>query len=195
MTTIETTPPSRTEGSEGPANRTRQHALVIGARTALVMLLIAGVALIGLGVVALWLVDPPEVDGLLRSVFGSVFGHMAIALGAIIGVPAMVGVWAMSGANAADATPAMSRDVARITTGIAITALILAAAVVLIAGSELRILDLALIGVVALPTLGLAGAVAFSPHRARAVVSAVALVVLAGGILWMLLQAYRLVQR
>lgn len=194
MTTVETSPPTRTEGSEGPAGRSRQHALVIGARTALVMLLIAGVALVGVGAVALRLVDPPEVDGLLRSVFGTVFGHMAIALGAVIGIPAVVGVWAMAGATAADATPAVSRGVARILAGIAITTLVLAAVVVLVAGSELRILDLALIGVVALPTLGLAGAVAFSPHRARAIVSAVALVVLAVGILWMLLQAHRLVQ-
>jgi hypothetical protein len=193
MTTIETTPDEAALPEQ--TARSRRRRLVLGARTALIMLLIAGVALLGLGVAALVLVDPPEVDGWLRSIFGSVFGYMAVALGAIIGLPAMLGVWAMSGANAEDASPALPPTVQRLMAGLAITTLIAAALVVLVAGSELRLLDIALIGIVALPTMGLAGAVAFSPHRGRATVSALALVVLAVGILWLLFQAYRLVQR
>jgi hypothetical protein len=80
-------------------------------------------------------------------------------------------------------------------TGIAIATLVLAALVVLVAGKELRLLDLALIGIVALPTLGLAGAVRFSPHRGRAIGAAGALVVLAVAICWLLLQAWLLVGR
>jgi hypothetical protein len=196
MSAVESAAPAEVATPDpAAAARARQRKLVLGARTALIMLLIAGIALFGIGVAALLVTDPPEVDGWLRSIFGSVFGYMAIALGAIIGIPAMLGVWAMSGANADDATPALSRSFSRALAGIAIATLVVAAIVVLIAGSELRLLDLALIGIVALPTLGLAGAVAFSPHRGRALVSALALVILAVGILWLLLQAYRLVQR
>jgi hypothetical protein len=78
---------------------------------------------------------------------------------------------------------------------IAVATLVLAALVILVAGSQLRLLDLALIGIVALPTLGLAGAVRFSPHRGRAAGVALALVVLAAGIGWLLLQAWQLAQR
>jgi len=124
-----------------------------------------------------------------------VFGYMAIAIGLMIGIPAMLGVWAMSGANAEGATPGLSRNVARLMTAIAIATLVGSAIVILIAGKELRLLDVALIGIVALPTLGLAGAVRFSPHRGRAIVSALALAVLAVGIGWLMYQAWQLVQR
>ena len=174
---------------------TRDRRLVMAARTALVMLLIAGVALVCIGVATLLLVDPPEADGWLRSLFGSVFGHIAIAIGLVIGIPAVLGVWAMAGANAEGATPALSRNVHRLMAGIALATLVIATLVVLVAGSALRLLDLALIGIVALPTLGLAGAVRFSPHRGRAIGAATALVVLATGIGWLLLQALRLTQR
>ena len=126
----------------------RDRRWILGARTALIMLLIAGVALVGIGVAALMLVDPPEVDGWLRSLFGSVFGYMAIAIGMIIGLPALLGVWAMSGATEEGATPALPHGARQLMTGIAITTLLLAALVILVAGSQLRLLDLALIGIV-----------------------------------------------
>jgi hypothetical protein len=195
MTTVEAATDSSIPLTPDAAVAKRDRRLVLGARTALIMLLIAGVALVGLGVAALLLVDPPEVDAWLRSLFGTVFGYMAIAIGLIIGIPAMLGVWAMSGANAEGAIPALSRNVARLMTGIAIATLVGSAIVILVAGKELRLLDVALIGIVALPTLGLAGAVRFSPHRGRAIVSAVALVVLAAGIAWLMLQAWQLLQR
>jgi len=195
MTTVEAASDTQIIASPDATAAKRDRRLVLGARTALIMLLIAGVALFGLGVAALLLVDPPEVDGWLRSLFGTVFGYMAIAIGLIIGIPATLGVWAMSGANAEDAAPALSRNVHRLMTGIAIATLVGSAIVILIAGKELRLLDAALIGIVALPTLGLAGAVRFSPHRGRAIVSALALVVLAAGIGWLMLQAWLLVQR
>ncbi|MET0771461.1 MAG: hypothetical protein ABWZ82_00125 [Candidatus Limnocylindrales bacterium] len=195
MTTVEATTDTPIASTPETASAKREHRLVLGARTALIMLLIAGVALFGIGVAALLLVDPPEVDGWLRSLFGTVFGYMAIAIGAIVGVPALVGVWAMAGANAEGATPALSRNVQRLMGGIAIATLVLAALVVLVAGSELRLLDLALIGIMALPTLGLAGAVRFSPHKGRAIVSALALLVIAAGICWLMFRAWQLVQR
>ena len=59
----------------------------------------------------------------------------------------------------------------------------------LVIGSRISILDVALVGLVALPSLGLAGAVTFSPHRGRAILSGVALGILAAGILWVLVRA------
>jgi hypothetical protein len=101
----------------------------------------------------------------------------------------------MSGANADDATPALSRTTRRVMASLAISTIVVAGLVVLVAGDAIRLLDLALLGVVALPTLGLAGAVAYSPHRGRASVCALALLLIAVGILWLLLQAYLLVRR
>jgi hypothetical protein len=195
MTTIEAATDTGVAGDAGAAAGKREHRLILGARTALIMLLVAGLALIGIGVATLLLGDPPEVDGWLRSLFGRVFGHTAIAIGLIIGMPSLLGVWAMSGATAEGAIPALSRAVQRAMAGIAVATLVLAALVVLVAGGGLRLLDVALIGIVALPTLGLAGAVRFSPHRGRAIGAAVALMVLAAGIGWLLLQAWLLVQR
>jgi hypothetical protein len=193
MTALDTA--TDTPADTGAPVAKRDRRWILGARTALIMLLIAGVALVGIGVAALMLVDPPEVDGWLRSLFGSVFGYMAIAIGMIIGLPALLGVWAMSGATEEGATPALPHGARQLMTGIAITTLLLAALVILVAGSRLRLLDLALIGIVALPTLGLAGAVRSSPHRGRATGVAIALVALAVGIAWLLLQAWRLSQR
>lgn len=187
--TAGTTPSERAEAHPG------RRGIILASRMALVMLLIAGVALLGLGAAVLLRIEPQGADDLLRAIFGSVFGHMAIAIGFTIGIPAGVGVWAMSGVNAEGAVPALPRTVGRVLAGIAIATLVLAAVVMLAMGSGLRLLDIALIGVVALPTLGLAGAVAFSPHRGRAVVSAVALLILAVGIAWLLTQAYVLIER
>jgi hypothetical protein len=159
------------------------------------MLLIAGVALVAIGVAVLLLIDPPDASGVLRSIFGGVFGHIAVGIGLAIGIPASLGVWAMAGATAEGATPALPRSVRRLSSGIAVATLGLAALVVLVAGPGLRLLDLALIGIVALPTLGLAGAVRASPHRYRAIGTVLALVVLAVGIGWLLLQAWLLVRR
>jgi hypothetical protein len=53
-----------------------------------------------------------------------------------------------------------------------------------------RILNLGLLGIVALGTLGLAGAVAFSPHRWRAILAAIALVVFVLGTAWLLVNAF-----
>ena len=75
----------QTASAPATARPSHRRALVIGSRAALIMLLIAGAAMLGLGVVALLLVDPPEVDGWLRSVFGTVFGYMAIAMSATLG--------------------------------------------------------------------------------------------------------------
>ncbi len=194
MTTAEAaTEAPATATGDGAATGDRR--LVLGARTALIMLLVAGVALLGIGIAVLLLVDPPEVDGWLRTLFGSVFGYLAIAIGLIVGVPALLGVWAMSGATAEDATPALSTGIHRLMIAIAVATLVLAALVILVAGQELRLLDLAFIGIVALPTLGLAGAIRYSPHRGRAMGAALALLVLATGIGWLLLQAWLLVQR
>jgi hypothetical protein len=195
MTTADATADSPVTGTPDPAQATRHRRWVLGARTALIMLLVAGVALVGIGIAALLLVDPPDTDGWMRSLFGRVFGAVAIVIGLTIGIPASLGVWAMSGATADGATPALSRGVHQVTTGIAVVTLVLAALVVLIAGPGLRLLDVALIGIVALPTLGLAGAVRFSPHRGRAIGAALALIVLAVAIGWLLLQTWLLVRR
>jgi hypothetical protein len=177
----------------GPAGHRR--ALVFGSRTVLIMLLVAAVALLGLGVATLVLGDPPEAGGWLRSVFGTVFGAMAVLMAVVLGVPAAVGVWAMAGATAGDAVPAMSRSVRRIMVAIALVALALVVVVVIALGDRLTILDLALMALAALPTLGLAGAVAFSPRRGRAILSALALVAVAAGVAWIALQAYATLNR
>jgi hypothetical protein len=186
---LETTVPS------AAAAGGHRRVLVIGSRTALVMLFIAALAMLVLGAVALLLVDPPEVDGLLRSVFGTVFGYMAIGMAAILGIPAAIGMWAMAGANEDDAVPALSRRTHQVMTGIALATVVLAGLVVLVVGSRVSILDVALVGLVALPALGLAGAVTFSPHRGRAILSAVALAIVAAAILWVLFKALMTVPR
>lgn len=189
MTMVESTAePATPTGTGHPVGRRR--ALVVGSRTVLLMLLVAAVVLLGLGAGALVRNDPVEADGWLRSMFGTVFGTMAVLLAAILGVPAAIGVWAMSGATADDARPALSARVRHLMATVALVTLGLTVVVVLALGSRVTILDVALMGLAALPTLGLAGAVAWSPHRARASLCAVTLVVLSAGMAWVLLQAY-----
>ena len=164
--------------------------LVIVSRTTLVMLLIAAVVMLGLGLASLVLVDPPEVSGWLRYVFGRVFGVVAVSMAAVLGTPAAIGLWAMAGARAEDAVPALSETVRRILAGIAIAAIAATVVVCLVSGSALAVLNLGLIGLVALASIGLAGAAAYSPHRVRAILSGVALLVVAAGTLWVLVRGF-----
>ena len=190
-----TTAAARPDVEETPAvsvdqPRSHRRAAVNGARVALLMLFIASMALLGLGIAALVLGDPPEVSGWLRSVFGTVFGYMAIAMAVVLGAPAAVGVWAMAGANAPDATPALSRLGHRGAAALASLAVVATAVVMLAFGTGISFLDLAFVGIVALQSFGLAGAVSFSPHRMRAVLAGVALLLVTAGALWVLIRAY-----
>jgi hypothetical protein len=49
------------------------------------------------------------------------------------------------------------------------------------------IVNLGIAGLVALALLGLAGAVSFTPHRGRGLLSALALLAVAAGTLWVIL--------
>jgi hypothetical protein len=170
---------------------TPHRALVVGARTALVMLLIAGLALLGLGFFIALRGDPdPEVSGWLREVFGRVFLAMAVGVAAFLGVPSLVGLWAMSGANRPDAMRAFGRPVRRAVGSVAIGVIVVTAFVLLATGSAYGIVNLGLFGIVALATFGLAGAVAFSPHRGRAMLSAVALGAFVVATAWILVTAF-----
>jgi hypothetical protein len=146
---------------------------VIASRTMLLMMLIAAVSLIGLGILTLGRTDGPEVDGWLRSIFGQVFGTIAIGLGLVLGAPGALGLWAMAGATAEGAVPALDETPRRILVGIGVATVAVAAAVLVLTGSSIVLLNIALTGLVALAALGLAGAVAFSPHRGRAIASGV----------------------
>jgi hypothetical protein len=165
-------------------------ALVIGSRTALLMLGIAGLVLLALGGFALLRSDAPEVDGWLRAVFGTVFGVVALALGTVIGIPAAVGLWAMSGAAGPDARPALSPLVRRALVVVAIGTVVATVAVLVATGSAILVLNLGLAGLVGLACFGLAGATSFSPHRGRAALSGVALAVVSAGALWVLVRAF-----
>ncbi len=178
----DTLPPTTPEPSR------HRRALVLGSRTALVMLLVAAVALAALGLAVLAFGDPPEVTGWLRSVFGTVFGAMAVGIALVLGIPAAAGVWEMSGASTRDAAPALPPAMRRVMGGIAITALVIAGITVLALGDRVTILDVALVGLAALPTLGLAGALACSPHRGRALLAAAALSLVSAGIVWVAMQ-------
>jgi hypothetical protein len=173
---------------------TTRRRLVLGARTLLVMLLVAAIALLGLGVAALLLVDPPELNGWLRHLFGRAFGAIAIGMGGILGVPGAIGLWAMAGSTADGAQPAMSRAVRRAAAGLAAVAVVAVLGLGIVTGSGLTILDLGLVGIVALATLGLAGAVSFSVHRGRATLSAVALAAIAGGTLLLVVRLLQVVR-
>jgi len=162
--------------------------LVIGSRTALVMLFVAAVALLGLGIVAAVRTDAPETDGWLRALFGRVFSIAAVGLAAVLGIPAAAGLWAMSGATAEDAVPALPPGVRRVLVGIAVAATLVVAVDVILTGGSVLALNLGLIALVALSTLGLAGATAFSPHRGRAWLSTVALLLVVAGTAWILVQ-------
>lgn len=167
-----------------------RRTFVIVSRTMLLMLVVAAVAVLGLGAASLLLGDSPEVDGWLRSVFGAVFGVVAILLAAVLGVPSGVGLWAMAGASADDALPALSPRPRMTVFAVAIVVVVLTALVLLITGSTVAILNVGLLGLVALFSLGLAGAASFSPHRGRAIAAAVVLVAVALGTLWVLANGF-----
>jgi hypothetical protein len=169
---------------------TRRKRLVLLARTTLIMLFIAGLVMLGLGVASLLLVDPPEVNGWLRFVFGRVFGVVAIGLAAVLGIPSAVGLWAMAGAREPDALPALAETPRRVLAGVAGGTVAVTAIVLLVTGSAATILNLGLLGIVGLACFGLAGATSFSPHRLRAILSGVALVLVALGSLWVLWNAF-----
>jgi hypothetical protein len=167
-----------------------QKALVIGARTVLIMLGVAALALLGIGVVVLLRTDPPEVTGLARDVFGKVFTVFAFGVAAVLGIPAGIGLWAMAGANAEGAVPVLSPTVRR-ALGVVGIVTVVAAAVVLFTngvatGRMSTIVDIAMVALVAMGALGLAGATSFSTHRGRAIASAAALIAVALGTAWLL---------
>ena len=143
---------------EVPKAVTRRKRLVLLARTTLIMLFVAGLVILGLGVASLLLVDPPEVDGWLRYIFGRV--------------------------------PALAETPRRIFAAVAGVTIAITAIVLLVTGSVATILNLGLLGIVGLACFGLAGATSFSPHRFRAIVSGVALVLVALGSLWVLVNAF-----
>ena len=65
------------------------------------------------------------------------------------------------------------------------------ALIVLVTGTSVTILNLALVALVGMSSLGLAGAAAFSRHRWRAVLSGLAAVLVALGALWVINVAFR----
>jgi hypothetical protein len=183
-------PADTSSPDEVPKAVSRRKRLVLLARTTLIMLFIAGLVMLGLGAASLILADPPEVDGWLRYVFGRVFGVVAISLAAVLGVPSAVGLWAMAGAREPDAVPALGETPRRVLAGVAGVTIAVTAIVLLVTGSAATILNLGLLGIVGLACFGLAGATSFSPHRLRASLSGVALVLVALGSLWVLLNAF-----
>ena len=96
----------------------------------------------------------------------------------------------MAGATAPGTSQHCHRPCARRSPALAIGTTAVTAIVALTTGRGPLILDLGLIGIVALATLGLAGAVRFSPHRGRAILSAITLAIVSLGTLWVLLQAF-----
>jgi hypothetical protein len=165
-------------------------AYVNGSRVVLTMLLIAALVLLGLAVAIAVLGDPPEVGGWLRTIFGKVFGVVAVGLAAVLGVPAAVGLYAMSGANAEGVEPALPPRARQALVAVAIVAVALTAVILVVTGSAATVLNLGLFGIVALASLGLAGAVNFSSHRWRAIASAGALCLVVAGTAWVLGNAF-----
>ena len=147
----------------------------MGARTALVMLFVAALAVLGLGLLALVRNDAPETDGWLRYLFGRAFAVVGFAMAVVLGIAVRIGLWSMAGATAPGNVPALSPTVRQALPALAIGTTAITATVALTTGRGPLILDLGLIGTVALATLGLAGAVRFSPHRGRAILSAITL--------------------
>jgi len=186
----EARPAESSPPADVPKDVTRRKRLVILARTTLIMLFIAGLVMLGLGVASLLLADPPEVDGWLRFIFGRVFGVVAVGLAAVLGIPSAVGLWAMAGAREPDAVPAIAETPRRVLAGVAGVTIAVTAIVLLVTGSAATILNLGLLGIVGLACFGLAGATSFSPHRLRAILSGVALVLVALGSLWVLWNAF-----
>lgn len=179
------------EVAEGtPADRpfvvAHHRALVIGSRTAMLMLLIAALVVLGLGIFAMIRGGGPDVEGVLRTLFGTVFAVVAGAMAAVLGIPAGIGLAAMSGANGEGAVPALGSTARRALVGVAAVTVAVAAASVLINGTSSLLVNLGLLGLVALGLLGLAGAVAFSPHRWRSIGAGIALVAVAAGTLWVI---------
>jgi len=163
-------------------------AVLIASRTTLTMLLVAAAVLAGLGVFALLRTDPPEVEGWLRAVFGGVFGVVALSLAAILAVPSGLGLWALVGAGDEDSVPVLP-PAARTGLGVLAIATIVITALVCV-GSAVAILNLGLIALIGLASVGLAGASGLSRHRGRAIASAVALVLVAVGSLWAVYRAF-----
>ena len=163
-----------------------RRALVIGSRTAMLMLLIAALAVLGLGVLALVRGGGPEVEGILRTLFGKVFAVVAGAMAAVLGIPAAIGMAAMAGATAEGAVPALAAMPRRVLVGVALTTVGVAAIAVVTGGTPSLLVNLGLLGLVALALLGLAGAASFSPHRIRAILAGVALVAVATGTAWVI---------
>src|SRR3954454_8761903 len=187
----------RVDRGMGPADTRRRSApqlerwmhrktLVNASRVVLAMLFVAALAILALAIAIQLLGDPPEVQGWLRTAFGKVFVVVAVALAAVLGVPAAIGLWAMAGSTAEGAEPALPPLVRRILVGVAIATVVVTAVVLVVTGSVVAVLNLGLLALVALGSLGLAGAIDFSPHRGRAAASAVALVLVVLGCAWLL---------
>ncbi len=166
------------------------NALVNAARIVLTMLLIAGVVMLGFAIAITVLGDPPEVQGWLRTIFGKVFAVVAVVMAGVLGIPSGIGLWSMAGANAEGAVPALDETPRRAFAGVAIAAVVATAVILIVTGSAVAILNIALLALVAMDSLGLAGAVSFSTHRGRAIVSAVALVLVILGAAWVLYNAF-----
>jgi len=164
--------------------------MVYASRTVLIMLLVAALVVLGLGLAIVILGDPPEVGGWLRAIFGKVFAVVAAALAAILGIPAAIGLWAMSGATAEDAVPALNEPSRKVIAGVAIATVVITAVVLLVTGSAVRVLNLGLLALVALATLGLAGGAVYSTHRGRAILSGIAMALIAAGTAWILGTAF-----
>ena len=182
-------PTSAEPAAEAP--RGHRRALVNAARLVLAMLAIAAVVLLGLGAASLLLAgDQPQVDGWLRTIFGRVFGVVAIGLAATLGIPSAIGLFAMAGSTRPDAVPALPSGARLVVAAVGVGATMLTGVVLLATGSSMTILNIALLALVGMATLGLAGAAAFSPHRVRGWISAVAVVLVALGALWILNAAF-----
>jgi hypothetical protein len=181
---------TKSMGSATTSTGTRHRALVIAARTALLMLLIAALVVLALGVFFYLRNDEPTVDGWLRAIFGKTFLVVATGLGAFLGVPSVIGLWAMAGANREDATPALQQPVRVFVAGIAVATVIVTAVVLLATGSAITILNVGLLAIAGLASLGLAGATVFSPRRGRAILAAIALVAVVVATAWILVNAF-----
>jgi hypothetical protein len=164
--------------------------MVNASRVVLMMLLIAAVVLLGLAVAIQLLGEPPEVQGWPRTALGKVFGVVAIGLAAVLGIPAAIGLWAMTGSTAERTMPALPDPARKVLGGVAIVTVAVTAVVLISTGRAVRILNIGLLALVALAALGLGGAIAFSPHRGRAIASAVALVLVVLGSAWLLGTAF-----
>jgi hypothetical protein len=175
MDTPSTVTPGRLTAPAGPSAAGPSRRIVVGARMALLMLLVAGVVMAVLGIVTLGRSDLQQLDGWLREAFGTVFGAMAIAVGAAIGIPGAIGMAAMAGARREGSIPALPLGIRRLAAGLGIASVLGIAGVLLVRGNGLSLPDLGLAGLVTLLAFGLAGAVAVSPHRVRAALAAIAL--------------------